>query len=182
MKIPNILTLLRVVLIPVFVVIYYLPYQWSPLASAGVFTLAAITDWFDGYLARKLDQTSPFGAFMDPVADKLMVAAALVLLAETYGTFWITVPAIIIIGREIVISALREWMAELGKRANIAVSYVGKVKTALQMLAILMMLAATPYDLLSWCGIGALYLAAVLTLWSMYIYLKASWADLTDDI
>jgi len=182
MKIPNILTLIRIVLIPVFVVIYYLPYDWSPAAAASVFALAAITDWFDGYLARKLDQTSPFGAFMDPVADKLMVATALVLLVETYGTFWITVPAGVIIGREIVISALREWMAELGKRANIAVSYIGKVKTALQMLSILLMLAATPYTPLSWAGIAALYLASVLTLWSMYIYLKASWADLTDDI
>lgn len=114
------------------------------MAAALVFALAAITDWFDGYLARKLDQTSPFGAFLDPVADKLMVATALVLLVDTYSNFWITVPAIIIIGREIVISALREWMAELGKRANIAVSYVGKLKTALQMLSIFIMLAAVP--------------------------------------
>ncbi len=182
MKIPNILTLLRILLIPVFIVIYYLPAEWSPLAAAGVFALAAVTDWFDGYLARRLNQTSPFGAFLDPVADKLMVAAALVLLTETYATLWITIPAIIIIGREIVISALREWMAELGKRANIAVSYVGKVKTSLQMLSILILLAATPYSALSWTGIAALYIAAVLTLWSMYVYLKASWGDLIEDI
>ncbi|MDX2421973.1 MAG: CDP-diacylglycerol--glycerol-3-phosphate 3-phosphatidyltransferase [Amphritea sp.] len=182
MKIPNILTLLRIVLIPVFVLIYYLPYAWGPMAAAFVFAFAAVTDWFDGYLARKLDQTSPFGAFLDPVADKLMVATALVLLVDTYSVFWITAPAIVIISREIVISALREWMAELGKRANIAVSYVGKLKTALQMLSIMIMLGFAPYTMLSWIGIGALYLASVLTLWSMYIYLKAAWPDLTEDI
>ncbi len=182
MKIPNILTLLRIVLIPVFVLIYYLPYPWGPMAASLVFALAAVTDWFDGYLARKLDQTSPFGAFLDPVADKLMVATALVVLVDTYSVFWITAPAIVIIGREIVISALREWMAELGKRANIAVSYIGKLKTTLQMLSIFIMLAAVPFSLYSWIGIGALYIASVLTLWSMYVYLKAAWPDLTDDI
>ncbi len=182
MKIPNILTLLRIVLIPVFVLVYYLPYAWGPMAAALGFAFAAITDWVDGYLARKLDQASPFGAFLDPVADKLMVATALVLLVDTYSVFWITAPAIIIIGREIVISALREWMAELGKRANIAVSYVGKLKTALQMLSIFIMLASVPYTMFSWIGIGALYVASVLTLWSMYVYLKAAWPDLTDDI
>ena len=182
MKVPNILTLLRSLLIPGIVVVYCLPYAWAPMAAAIVFGFAAVTDWFDGYLARKLNQTSPFGAFLDPVADKLMVAISLVLLVDTYSAFWITIPAGIIIGREIVISALREWMAELGKRANIAVSFVGKLKTALQMLAILIMLAAAPYTLASWVGIGALYLASVLTLWSMYVYLKAAWPDLTDDM
>ena len=182
MKIPNILTLLRIFLIPVCVVVYYLPYAWGPMAAAAVFAFAAVTDWFDGYLARKLDQTSPFGAFLDPVADKLLVATALVMLIDTYSVFWITVPAGVIIGREIVISALREWMAELGKRANIAVSYIGKLKTALQMLSIFIMLGAVPYTVTSWIGIGALYLASVLTLWSMYVYLKAAWPDLTDDI
>lgn len=182
MKIPNILTSLRILLIPVFVMIYYLPYGWSAVGAGFVFALAAVTDWLDGYLARKLDQSSPFGAFLDPVADKLMVAAALTLLIETYGNLWITIPAIIIIGREIVISALREWMAELGKRANISVSYIGKVKTSLQMLSILLLLVSIPYSTVSWAGIVCLYLAAVLTLWSMYIYLAASWADLTQDI
>ncbi|RTE67762.1 CDP-diacylglycerol--glycerol-3-phosphate 3-phosphatidyltransferase [Amphritea opalescens] len=182
MKIPNILTLLRIVLIPVFVLVYYLPYAWGPMAAALVFAFAAVTDWFDGYLARKLDQSSPFGAFLDPVADKLMVATALVLLVDTYSVFWVTVPAIVIISREIVISALREWMAELGKRANIAVSYVGKLKTTLQMLSIVIMLGFAPYTMLAWVGIGALYLASVLTLWSMYIYLKAAWPDLVEDI
>lgn len=182
MKIPNILTLLRIVLIPVFVLVYYLPYAWGPMAAAFVFAFAAVTDWFDGYLARKLDQSSPFGAFLDPVADKLMVATALVLLVDTYSVLWVTVPAIVIISREIVISALREWMAELGKRANIAVSYVGKLKTTIQMLSIVIMLGFAPYTLFAWVGIGALYLAAVLTLWSMYIYLKAAWPDLIEDI
>ncbi|SEF92116.1 CDP-diacylglycerol--glycerol-3-phosphate 3-phosphatidyltransferase [Marinobacterium lutimaris] len=182
MKIPNILTLLRIVLIPVFVLVYYLPYGWAPLASALIFGLAAITDWFDGYLARKLDQSSPFGAFLDPVADKLMVAVALGVLVETFAEPWMTVPAIVIIGREIVISALREWMAELGKRASVAVSMIGKVKTTLQMISILVLLAVPPLSTLSWIGVGALYGAALLTLWSMFVYLKAAWPFLSEDI
>lgn len=183
MKIPNILTLLRIVLIPVFVLIYYLPYSWVPLAAGSVFALAAITDWFDGYLARKLDQSSPFGAFLDPVADKLMVAICLTLLVESYANLWITIPAVVIIGREIVISALREWMAELGKRASVAVSYIGKIKTALQMLAIFLMIISEPYSTtVSWVGIGALYVAAILTLWSMYQYLRAAWPALSEDM
>jgi len=182
MTIPNILTLLRIVLIPVFVVIYYLPFEWSALVAGGVFCLAAVTDWFDGYLARKLDQMSPFGAFLDPVADKLIVAVTLVVLVDSYSTPWLTLPAVVIIGREIVISALREWMAELGKRASVAVSYVGKVKTALQMLAILLLVVADPWGVLGWSGVVALYAAAGLTLWSMYEYLKAAWPELVKDI
>ncbi len=182
MKIPNILTLLRIVLIPVFVVVYYLPFAWAAYASALIFGCAAVTDWFDGYLARRLQQTSPFGAFLDPVADKLMVAAALVVLVETFAEPWVTVPAIIIIGREIVISALREWMAELGKRASVAVSMIGKVKTTLQMLAIVVMLAFPPLSLLSWIGVVALYGASLLTLWSMMVYLNAAWPHLKEDI
>lgn len=182
MNIPNLLTLLRIVLIPVFVCLYYLPYSWAPLASGFVFAVAAATDWLDGYLARLWNQSSALGAFLDPVADKLMVAVALVLLTETFSEAWITVPAVIIIGREIVISALREWMAELGKRASVAVSYVGKVKTALQMLAILLLISFTPYTWQSWVGVGALYIAAILTLWSMLVYLKAAWSDLSQDM
>jgi len=182
MTIPNILTLLRIVLIPVFVVIYYLPFEWSALVAGAVFCLAAVTDWFDGYLARKLDQMSPFGAFLDPVADKLIVAVSLVVLVDSYSTPWLTLPAVVIIGREIVISALREWMAELGKRASVAVSYVGKVKTALQMLAILLLVVAEPWGALGWSGVVALYAAAGLTLWSMYEYLKAAWPELVKDI
>jgi len=182
MKIPNILTLLRIVLIPVFVLVYYLPFAWAPLASAAIFALAAVTDWFDGYLARKLEQTSPFGAFLDPVADKLMVAVALVVLVETFAEPWITVPAVVIIGREIVISALREWMAELGKRASVAVSMIGKIKTTLQMVSIIGLLAFPPLTTLSWVGVGALYGAALLTLWSMFVYLRAAWPFLKEDM
>ena len=182
MNIPNLLTLLRIILIPVFVCLYYLPYSWAPLASGFVFAVAAATDWLDGYLARLWNQSSALGAFLDPVADKLMVAVALVLLTETFSEAWITVPAVIIIGREIVISALREWMAELGKRASVAVSYVGKVKTALQMLAILLLISFAPYTWQSWVGVGALYIAAILTLWSMLVYLKAAWSDLSQDM
>lgn len=182
MNIPNILTLLRIVLIPVFVLIFYLPYSWAPIATGVVFAVAGFTDWLDGYLARKLNQTSPFGAFLDPVADKLMVAISLALLVESYASWWITIPAIVIIGREIVISALREWMAEVGQRASVAVSYIGKVKTALQMLAIMLMIVTEPYTTISIAGIVALYLAAALTLWSMYQYLRASWPALSEQM
>ena len=147
------------------------------MASAVIFALAGITDWLDGYMARKLDQFTPFGAFLDPVADKLMVAIALALLVERFGSWWFTIPAMVIIGREIVISALREWMAELGKRTSVAVSYVGKVKTTFQILAILVLLAAAP-ERSGWLldlGLVLLYLSAILTLWSMYNYLRAAW-------
>ena len=182
MKIPNLLTLLRICLIPVFVVIYYIPGFWSPWIAAAIFGLAALTDWLDGYLARRLDQHSPFGAFLDPVADKLMVAVALVVLVETYATPLVTIPAVVIIGREIVISALREWMAEIGERTRVGVSMIGKVKTTLQMIAILVLIAVPPFSLLSWVGILTLYGAALLTLWSMFVYLRAAWPLLSDDI
>ena len=129
MTLANQLTLIRIVFIPLFVVVFYLPFGWAHFASAMIFSVAAITDWADGYVARKYDQSTPFGAFLDPVADKLMVVIALALLVELHATPWFTAPAIVIIGREIVISALREWMAELGERASVAVSYIGKIKT-----------------------------------------------------
>ncbi len=179
MKLANILTSLRILLIPVFVLVFYLPYDWAPIATGIVFAVAGFTDWLDGFVARRLNQTSPFGAFLDPVADKLMVAIALVLLVESYNSIWITLPAIVIIGREIVISALREWMAEIGQRANVSVSYIGKLKTALQMLAIMLMIVTVPYTHTSWAGVVALYLAAALTLWSMYQYLRAAWPSLS---
>ncbi|EAR59690.1 CDP-diacylglycerol--glycerol-3-phosphate 3-phosphatidyltransferase [Neptuniibacter caesariensis] len=182
MKLPNILTSLRILLIPVFVLVFYLPYDWAPLATGCVFAIAGFTDWLDGFVARKLNQTSPFGAFLDPVADKLMVAISLALLVESYNNIWITIPAIVIIGREIVISALREWMAEIGQRASVAVSYIGKLKTALQMLAIMLMVVTEPYTNISWAGIVALYLAAILTLWSMYQYLRAAWPVLSEEM
>ena len=177
MNIPNALTLLRILLIPVFVLVFYLPYNWSFFASAAIFGLAGITDWLDGYMARRLNQSTPFGAFLDPVADKLMVAIALALLIDRFGAWWFTIPATIIIGREIVISALREWMAELGKRTSVAVSFVGKVKTFFQILAILVLLAAAPErsGILLDVGLALLYSAAALTLWSMIVYIRAAW-------
>jgi CDP-diacylglycerol--glycerol-3-phosphate 3-phosphatidyltransferase/cardiolipin synthase len=177
-NIPTALTWLRIVLIPVFVGIYYVPDEWlSPVLKnwlgMSVFALAAITDWLDGYLARRWGETSAFGAFLDPVADKLMVAAALILLvelgrAEAYL-------AIIIIGREIAISALREWMAQLGRSRKTAVAFIGKVKTVAQMTALIALLLwedlipgiSTPL-----LGTLALYVAAILTLWSMFHYLR----------
>lgn len=128
MNIPNILTLARIAFIPLLVVLFYLPFSWSMPVAAGLFGLASITDWLDGYLARRWNQSTPFGAFLDPVADKLMVVVALALLIERYDTLVLTLPALVIIGREIVISALREWMAEMGKRGMVAVSWVGKLK------------------------------------------------------
>ncbi|MDX1802221.1 MAG: CDP-diacylglycerol--glycerol-3-phosphate 3-phosphatidyltransferase [Marinobacter sp.] len=178
MNLPNILTLSRIVMIPVFVVVFYLPVSWRYEVSAAIFALAAATDWLDGYLARKLDQTTPFGAFLDPVADKLMVAVALTVLVDEHHTFLLTLPATIIIGREIVISALREWMAEVGSRASVAVSYIGKIKTTAQMVAIIMLLGSVPDIGWARAGIALLYIAAGLTLWSMVLYLQAAWPDL----
>jgi CDP-diacylglycerol--glycerol-3-phosphate 3-phosphatidyltransferase/cardiolipin synthase len=180
LNIPNLLTLMRILLIPVYIGIFYLPFDWANQACAAVFALAALTDWLDGYLARKWDQQSPFGAFLDPVADKLMVAAALVLLVEADPSPALAIPAVIIIGREITISALREWMAELGERTQVAVSVVGKFKTAAQMTAILMLIYRDPIGEISVYTIGyvLLYIAAILTLWSMWVYLRAAWPSL----
>lgn len=177
-NIPNALTIARICLIPVLVVVFYLPFHNHLLVAAGIFTFAAITDWVDGYLARKLGQMTAFGAFLDPVADKLMVSIALVLLVERHDTILFTLAACVIIGREIVISALREWMAELGQRTSLAVSYIGKVKTTFQMVAIIGLLAIDSTRDESWmlalCYV-MLYAAAVLTLWSMVLYLKTAW-------
>ena len=176
--IPNALTIFRILLIPVLVVVFYLPFKNHLLFAAGIFAFAAITDWVDGYLARRLGQMTAFGAFLDPVADKLMVSIALVLLVERHDTLLFTLAACVIIGLEIVVSALREWMAELGERTSVAVSYIGKVKTALQMVAITGLLATGPSPDEGWqlvlCYV-VLYAAAVLTLWSMLVYLKAAW-------
>ncbi|MDN6179904.1 MAG: CDP-diacylglycerol--glycerol-3-phosphate 3-phosphatidyltransferase [Halomonas subglaciescola] len=179
MNIPNILTLARILFIPLLVVLFYLPFEWSMPVAATFFALAAVTDWLDGYLARRWDQSTPFGAFLDPVADKLMVAVALALLIERFDSWALTLPALVIIGREIVISALREWMAEMGKRGAVAVSWIGKLKTTLQMVAILLLLAYAPGHWVADLGIITLYGAAVLTLWSMIQYLKAAWPHLS---
>lgn len=180
MNIPNLLTVLRVLLIPVFILLFYLPFTWSYWAASAVFAIAAVTDWFDGYLARRLEQSTPFGAFLDPVADKLMVAVALVLLVEEHASLWLTLPAAIIIGREIVVSALREWMAELGARAQVAVSRWGKWKTAAQMVALVILLGNPP-AITVWVMLGyvLLIVAAGLTLWSMFQYLLAAWPHLS---
>ncbi len=177
MSLPNLLTLSRILLIPVFVVVYYLPGQNAHVTAAFLFALGGFTDWLDGYLARRMNQSTPFGAFLDPVADKLMVATALVIIVEEYSVIYVTLPAMVIIGREIVISALREWMAEMGKRASVAVSYIGKIKTAAQMWAIILLLAGAAWDWVSVTGGVLLYGAAMLTLWSMILYLKAAWPE-----
>lgn len=179
MNIPNILTLIRIAFIPLLVVLFYLPFSWSMPLAAVFFALASITDWLDGYLARRWNQSTPFGAFLDPVADKLMVAIALALLIERFDTWLLTLPALVIIGREIVISALREWMAEMGKRASVAVSWIGKLKTTLQMVAILILIAFPPGHTLAFLGVATLFIAAALTLWSMIQYLRAAWPHLS---
>ena len=177
MNIPNSLTVFRILLIPVFVGVFYLPFAWANAVSAGIFALAALTDWLDGFLARRLNQTSRFGAFLDPVADKLMVAAVLVLILQADPTPLIAVPAIVIIGREIAVSALREFMALIGERAKVKVALVGKIKTTAQMLALLLMLYRDDFRGFPTYQIGfwLLYLAAALTLWSMIVYMRAAW-------
>lgn len=178
-NIPTLLTLFRVVLIPFFVLAFYLPFEWAPMLCALIFVVAAVTDWFDGFLARRWKQTTRFGAFLDPVADKVMVAMALVLVAEYFHAWWITLPAATMIAREIIISALREWMAEIGKRSSVAVSWIGKVKTTAQMLALVALLWR-PNALVEGVGVAALYIAAVLTFWSMFQYLSAARGDLLE--
>ncbi|PKM11647.1 MAG: CDP-diacylglycerol--glycerol-3-phosphate 3-phosphatidyltransferase [Gammaproteobacteria bacterium HGW-Gammaproteobacteria-3] len=175
-NLPTNLTLLRIILIPLLAVVFYLPWEHARLASTVIFTLAGITDWLDGYLARKMGLETPFGAFLDPVADKLMVAFVLVLIVQQEGSPYLAVPAAIIIGREITIASLREWMAELGQRAKVKVSELGKWKTSAQMVAIGLLLygedvAGLPVRI---SGYILLYLAVILTLWSMFNYLKAA--------
>jgi phosphatidylglycerophosphate synthase len=194
--IANVLTGARIIMIPLVGVLFYLPYSWCSPAAGTVFIAAAITDSLDGYLARRLGQTSALGAFLDPVADKLMVATALILLVshdppqlDLFGTsphlafnpqLLITVTAAVIVGREITISALREWMAELGARTKVAVSSIGKVKTGFQMTGLSMMLFRADvwfipaFEL----GVYCLVVAAALTLWSMGVYLRAAWPEL----
>jgi CDP-diacylglycerol--glycerol-3-phosphate 3-phosphatidyltransferase len=177
---PNLLTLLRIALIPVLVAVYYLPWKHASLAAGLIFLAAAITDWFDGWLARRYNLHTAFGAFLDPVADKLMVAVVLVVLVQSDPKPWLAVVAAVIIGREISISALREWMAELGQRASVAVAWIGKWKTGFQMTALTMMLLREPLFGLPVYAMGqiCLVVAAVLTLWSALSYLRAAWTVL----
>lgn len=180
LNLPTFLTLFRVVLIPFFILSFYLPFEWTNFITTLIFFIASITDWFDGYLARKWKQTTRFGAFLDPVADKVIVAAALVLVAEYYHTWWITLPTIVIISREIIVSALREWMAEVGSRTKVAVSWIGKVKTTAQMFALGGLLWRYN-QIMEIAAIVLLYIAAILTLWSMWQYLKAAKGSLLED-
>jgi CDP-diacylglycerol--glycerol-3-phosphate 3-phosphatidyltransferase len=183
LNLATVLTLGRIVLIPVLVVLFYAPWAWTHKAAAMVFLVAALTDWLDGWVARRFDQASSFGAFLDPVADKLMVAVALVLVVQADPHPLLAVACAVIIGREISISALREWMAELGKRALVRVGGIGKVKTIVQMTALTMLLWRDPL----WglpiylIGLVLLAIAAVLTLWSAGQYLRAAWRVLGPD-
>ncbi len=186
-NLPNSLTWLRIFLIPLFVAVFYLPDGFLPkhsinVIATAIFALAALTDWLDGWLARRLNQMSAFGAFLDPVADKLMVAAALIVLVDLSRAS--VDVALIIIGREIAISALREWMAKLGRSGKVAVSFIGKLKTTAQMLAILMLLYHDPIGTWQYTviiGRWLLYLAAFLTLWSMLHYLRMAWKALRNE-
>lgn len=184
MNLPNSLTLLRIAMIPVFVVVFYLPFKWSNLLACLIFSMAALTDLLDGYLARKLNQISTLGAFLDPVADKLMVAIVLVLLVQHDPKWYVALPAAVIIGREITISALREWMAELGARSKVAVSIFGKIKTVIQMVSLILLIYKNPlfgipiYEI----GLILLYIAVILTLWSMFEYLYSAWPKLRESL
>jgi len=180
LTIPTLLTLVRIIAIPLFVIAYYFPSHWGHWIAAIIFAFAGFTDWLDGYLARNLSQISRFGAFLDPVADKLLVAVALVVIVGEIGLPYLAIPAAIIVGREIVISALREWMAEIGKRTSLAVNMMSKFKTAIQMIALILLILYQPgYFLFLIIGASLLYIAAALTLWSMIMYLKVAWPDLT---
>lgn len=181
-NIPLLLTLLRMGVIPIFVAVYFLPFHWAHPAATVIFALAAFTDWLDGYLARSLKQATKLGEFLDPVADKLLVGCAVVLvIGENYFP-GLSIAAVVIVLREIAISALREWMAEMGKRASMTVTFVAKLKTTVQMVSLILLIWYTP--VLSglwvlWLGSLLLFFAAGLTLWSMIIYLKIAWPDLT---
>ena len=189
LNLPNVLTLIRLALIPVFIILFYWPTDLSNLYAAIVFIIAALTDLLDGYLARKLKLTTKFGAFLDPVADKIIVCTALVLIVEHYSLYtdvlyphlgkFITIPAMIIVAREITVSALREWMAELGKRANVAVSWFGKWKTTIQLTAIAGLIWRHDEGMI-YAAVGLLMVATVLTIWSMIMYLRAGWVYMKD--
>ena len=181
-SLPNIITGFRILLIPVLVIAFYLlPMETRYIISAFIFTVASITDWLDGYLARKMGQMTAFGAFLDPVADKLIVAVALVLLVEVHASAVLAIPALVIVCREIEVSALREWMARYSDKRGVAVSFLAKVKTVFQMIAIIVLLASgpDPHALQVILGYILLYAAAGLTLLSMYQYLRLAWPDLS---
>ncbi|HEY4555255.1 MAG TPA: CDP-diacylglycerol--glycerol-3-phosphate 3-phosphatidyltransferase [Lysobacter sp.] len=187
LTVPTMLTLMRIVLIPVLVLVFYLPFKWTNFAAAFVFALASLTDWLDGWIARRYNMFSAFGAFLDPVADKLMVAVALLLIVQKHPSVWMALWAAVIIGREIAVSALREWMAELGQRATVKVAAIGKIKTIVQMVALTILLCFVPEQYGQPVGIPfvigdwMLAAAALLTLWSGAAYLRAAWPVLRND-
>jgi len=186
---PNQITLFRIILIPIFLIVFYLPISWSHFGAFVIFWTAAVSDALDGYLARKLNQSSAFGAFIDPVADKLMVVAALVMIVQDYQTWLIAIPAIIMIAREVFISALREFMSSRGKRDIIAVSEMGKYKTAAQMLGIMgliwrpdydipLILFYLPHEVINYASYGFYVIATILTVSTLISYFKAAWPEL----
>ena len=182
MNIPNSITSFRIVLIPVFIAAFYLPYDWASALATFIFWIAAITDWFDGYLARKLNQQSSLGAFIDPLADKLMVISALlIILAKHPENNWLLLSSLIIISREIFISSLREWMSSLGKDKIVAVSFFGKAKTASQMFALLFLIYEHDiFGLPTYTfGVGLLVWSAILAIVSMIVYVKSAWYTLS---
>jgi CDP-diacylglycerol--glycerol-3-phosphate 3-phosphatidyltransferase len=189
-NLPTWLTLFRVALLPVMVVAFYLPFRGHNIVAALVFLLAALTDWLDGYLARRMNLTSAFGAFLDPVADKLMVAVTLFLLVESHRGGWpgilMAVTAAVIVGREISVSALREWMAGIGMRATVKVAFIGKLKTVMQMVALVVLIVqhekAAEALRLYHIGEALLVIAGVLTIWSGVTYLRAAWPLLSSDL
>src|SRR5271170_5013217 len=179
-NLPNTLTWLRILMIPGVVILFYLPFWWAHPAAGVGFALAGITDSLDGYFARKLGLTSRLGAFLDPVADKLIVAAALVLIVSADARWFVVIMAIVIIGREIAVSALREWMAEIGARARVAVSGLGKLKTIMQIVGLSLLLFREDLFIIPTYKLGLVLtgVAAVLTLWSMVQYLRLAWPEL----
>ncbi len=190
MNIANLLTSFRILCIPLLVFFFYLPVSWGQTTAAIIFAIVGWTDWFDGWVARTFDMQSRLGEFLDPVADKLMVAASLILLVEQHATFWIAIPAVVIISREITVSALREWMSEYGERSAIKVVNIAKFKTLMQLSAIFFLLLAGregeitsiwDHSWLYMWGYVFLYVAVGLTLWSMVIYLQATWPLLSKD-
>jgi CDP-diacylglycerol---glycerol-3-phosphate 3-phosphatidyltransferase len=182
LTLPTILTLFRIGMLPVIVIVFYAPFRGANIAASAVFIAAALTDWLDGWIARRYGMSSAFGAFLDPVADKLMVATTLFLLVQDNPTVPLAIMAAIIVGREITISALREWMAEIGERARVSVAGIGKIKTIAQLVALVVLLYQKDLDGLGLFHVGEvlLGLAAALTIWSGMIYAQAAWPVLRD--
>lgn len=181
LNIPTVLTILRVIMVPCFTVLFYLPVHWAPMICTLIFFIASLTDWFDGFLARRWQQTTMFGRFLDPIADKIMIITALILISEHFHVWWITIPASSIIIREIIISALREWIANINvnNQNKITVSWISKIKTFIQMLSVTALLWRSN-DWIIIFGVIALYIAVLLTLWSMYYYLSIACYTLLD--